>query len=380
MNRRVEGLQVSRIPLRKALLVWLMSSVPLLADGPVELLPLPEGGLQPEALLGTDGSLHLLYFSGEPIAGNLFYSQTRIPPAADQPLTLGAPVRVNSQDSSVIAMGTVRGGHLALGAGRVHVAWMSADREDPGMYYARSDGDDRFEAQQNVTQQQKHLDGGGSLAVDESGRVHVSWHAGEKEATRAVWVATSSDSGRTFSSESQANPVATGACGCCGMRTAAGSDLFTLYRAATAGTERGMQLLYSHDSEQRQVALDEWMSTTCPMSTASIHPNASGALLAWEKAGQIWWTSLTAGQVETSVAIPGDGGSRKHPSITSDETGQILVAWAEGTRWARGGDLAWQLYSPERVARESGRLDGAIEPWSRAAVVARPGGGFYVIH
>jgi hypothetical protein len=93
---------------------------------------------------------------------------------------------------------------MALGAkGQVHVAWMSADNERPGMFYLRLDGQsESFMAQRNVTQSARHLDGGGSIAADGKGNVYVSWHAGEDgEASRQIGVAHSSDAGVTFAEE-----------------------------------------------------------------------------------------------------------------------------------------------------------------------------------
>jgi len=359
----------------------------VLADPSVELLRVPEGGLQPEVLLDTHGELHLLYFSGEASGGDLRYTHASVPSTADQTPAWTPSIQVNNLQGSAIAVGTVRGGHLALGAGYVHVAWMSAKRDEPGMYYTRSNGDGGFEPQRNVTRREHHLDGGGSLAADDLGQIHVAWHAGHEEPSRSLWAATSTDSGRTFAPESQANPVETGACGCCGMRAGGESEVYILYRAATQGTQRGMQLLHKTSGQYQQVALDQWEATTCPMSTASIHPfkdgvqsAKGGALLAWERAGQIWWSTVSAGQIATPMAVPGAGSGRKHPAISMDDQGQILIAWAEGTGWARGGDLVWQLYSRERVPISTGRMEGAISVWSRSAAVARPGGGFYLFH
>src|SRR5438067_6899265 len=39
----------------------------------VALVRVPQGGIQPEAAVDSHGTLHLLYFAGEPRGGNLFY-------------------------------------------------------------------------------------------------------------------------------------------------------------------------------------------------------------------------------------------------------------------------------------------------------------------
>jgi hypothetical protein len=88
----------------------------------VTVVKTPGKGLQPQALVDANGIVHLLYFQGEPRGGNLFYARRQAGAAE-----FGRPMRVNSQDGSAIAVGTIRGGHLALGKnGRVHVAWNGA--------------------------------------------------------------------------------------------------------------------------------------------------------------------------------------------------------------------------------------------------------------
>ena len=104
----------------------------------VDLVRVPDGGLQPDVAVGGDGRVHMIYFAGEPAHGDVFYtrldSDGRFAPAA----------RVNSQPGSVLATGNVRGAHLALGGGRVHVAWVGSDRavktgDVAPMLYTRSD-------------------------------------------------------------------------------------------------------------------------------------------------------------------------------------------------------------------------------------------------
>jgi len=156
--------------------------------------------------------------------------------------------------------------------------------------------------------------------------------------------------------------------------------MFVLFRGATGGTERGMQLLRGNGDQFEQIALDSWESSMCPMSTAAIEPSSDGALLAWEREGQIWWAKVSASGVSTPRAVPGDGDGRKHPTIAMDAAGQLLIAWAQGTAWAQGGDLVWLLFDPALQLIDTGRITTAIPPWSRAAAVARPDSGFYLIY
>src|SRR5262249_13584970 len=137
--------------------------------------------------------------------------------------------------------------HLAVGKGsRVHVAWMGSNKGEPRdsnkpspMLYARmNDSGTAFERQRNVIRSAVGLDGGGSVAADHEGRVYVAWHAPAPdtrgEASRRVWVAISTDEGKTFAREKAAFSKPTGSCGCCGMRAFVDGKgtVYLLYRAA----------------------------------------------------------------------------------------------------------------------------------------------------
>src|SRR5262249_58345113 len=88
-------------------------------------------------------------------------------------------MQVNSQSGSAIAIGSIRGAHLAVGrANRVHVAWNGSGTAEPKgnvkygnpMLYSRlADDGSKFEPQRNVIQNAYGLDGGGSVAADLDG-------------------------------------------------------------------------------------------------------------------------------------------------------------------------------------------------------------------
>src|SRR6266481_4292481 len=85
----------------------------------VHLLRTPDNGIQPQAVIDSKGSVHLLYFRGEPGAGDIFY--VRREPGQS---TFSKPIQVNTQSRTAMALGTIRGAQLAVGKnGRVHVVW-----------------------------------------------------------------------------------------------------------------------------------------------------------------------------------------------------------------------------------------------------------------
>jgi hypothetical protein len=366
----------------------------------VALVRVPHGGIQPQASVDDRGVLHLVYFSGESRAGDLYYVRSK-----DFGETFSTPVRVNSQPGSAVATGTIRGGQIAVGrGGRIHVVWNGSDVATPKglvnpadrqpsapFLYARSNADGtQFEPQRNLTTRSYGVDGGGSIAADANGHVYAAWHslavgdeAGEDH--RLVWIARSMDDGATFSEEQPAGRERTGVCGCCGLRLFAGPSniLYLLYRSATGVTHRDIYLLESTDLGRsfRGSRVQPWDVGACPMSSASIASNASTVFGAWETAGQVYYGEIDSrsGRVPTPISAPGDGGTRKHPRVAADARGNVLLVWTEGTAWARGGSVAWQLFGPSGRATTKGTVPG-LPAWSFATPVARPDGRLIVMY
>jgi hypothetical protein len=376
---------------------------PVAPDAPalVTLLRVPHGGIQPQAAVDSRGVLHLLYFAGEPRGGNLFYVRS-----PDYGQTFSAPIRVNSQNGSAIAIGTIRGGQLAVGRdGRVHVAWNGSDTASPRglinpsnaqpsapFLYTRSNAEGTaFEPQRNLTRRSYGLDGGGSIAADAAGHVYAAWHAQPAggvggEDHRAVWVARSTDDGATFGDEQQVSREPTGACSCCGVTLAAGpgNRLYLLYRSATSLTHRDIYLLGSDDKglSFHGSRVQPWDIAACPMTSMSVASADSRVIAAWETAGQVYRGEVdrTGTHIPSPVAAPGEGANRKHPRIAANASGGMLFLWTEGTAWARGGSLAWQvLDAAGRPAASTGTVSG-VPVWSFGAAAARPDGGFVVFY
>ena len=61
-------------------------------DRRVEIVATPNGGIQPQAVIDAAGTIHLLYFKGEPGSGDLFYVRRKARDAE-----FSAPLRVNSE-------------------------------------------------------------------------------------------------------------------------------------------------------------------------------------------------------------------------------------------------------------------------------------------
>src|SRR5207244_2989490 len=80
------------------------------ARGRVDVVRTPDGGIQPQAAVDSEGTIHLIYFKGDPAGGDLFYVTRKTTPVG-----FSRPIRVNSQPGSAVATGTIRGAQIALG-------------------------------------------------------------------------------------------------------------------------------------------------------------------------------------------------------------------------------------------------------------------------
>ncbi len=363
----------------------------------VSLLRVPNGGIQPQAVRDSSGTLHLLYYAGDPAHGDLFYVQS-----SDAGRTWSSPLRVNSQAGTAMAVGTIRGGQLAIGRnGRVHVAWNGSSQAEPKgpvnsesgqpgapMLYSRlNDARTAFEPERNLMTHTFGLDGGGTLAADTTGYVYVVWQgkapgAAAGEAGRQVWIARSNNDGKTFTVERAAGKEPTGACGCCGMamEVDAKGVVRILYRSATDNVHRDIYLLTSSDQARsfEERMLHPWEVNACPMSSMAFSEAAGRIKGAWETGGQVYFADLTD-KTATPGSAPGERKGHKHPRLASEADGTTLLVWTEATGWARGGSLAWQLYDANGKPIGQKASAAGVPTWSFGAVVAQPR-GFLVIY
>jgi len=367
------------------------------AAGPVTLLEVPDAGVQPQALVDTKGKLHLLFLSGPAGESDVFH--TTLNPKTK---TFAKPTRGNHTAGNAVAMGSIRGAQGAWGRdGRLHVVWNARVPDADGkshmeVCYTRSDATgENFEPERGLMHAGKFLDGGATIAADQQGNVYVLWHAmplkatpdpGHGEASRALYLAKSSDDGRTFTKDAPCSDAATGICACCSMRATAlpSGELVVLYRAAD-GTGRSMESLRStdHGVSFKVAEIHPWLINACPMSSSFLHPTPQGVMAAWETDSTIW----TAGLDGTSM-VPrklSTAGS-KHPSIARDDQGRMLITWARDTGWQRGGTLAWSLLDAQGNVTIESATDSAkdanlkVPVWSFPAAAFVKGLGFVIVH
>ena len=385
------------IATRLCLLTVLLGASAVLAADPaaprVVAMRVPNNGIQPQAAVDDKNVVHLLYFKGDERHGDLFYTRS-----ADAGDTWTNAIRVNSQPNSAIAIGTMRHAHMALGKnGRVHVSWMGSDQAQPRaprnaapMLYARlNDAADAFENQRNLIQHRPGLDGGGSVAADSSGNVFVAWHAPQSpdgnEQDRRVWLARSTDDGKSFAPESAISPPGTGSCGCCGMRITASPAglLHVLFRGAADPTHRDIYLLISNDrgANFTSTRVADWEIAKCPASTAAFAHSKSATFGAWESHDGVHFGRIDpTGRIASPLTLLTPR-ARRHPALATNDNDLVLLTWSEATAWGKGGPVAWQIFNKhgEPLKDTTGRRDD-LPPWSLPAAFPRPDGTFDVLY
>jgi hypothetical protein len=160
--------------------------------------------------------------------------------------------------------------------------------------------------------------------------------------------------------------------------------VFIAYRTATKVVNRDVHVLASNDYGRtfEVAAADPWEIGKCVMSTAAFAQAQGGNVLAaWETRDQIRFARV-GGDVKARdvLSAPGRGENRKHPSIAVNGRGEFLLAWTEGTGWAKGGSVAWQVFDErgKPVAGREGRASG-LPAWGVPAAVAMPDGSFTLV-
>jgi hypothetical protein len=370
----------------KSLLCLLLLTLTAVAAN-VRVEDVPERGVQPQVVVDATGTAHLIYLKGD-----AQHSDVRYVRRTKGAKAWSAPVAVNNEPGTAVAMGTIRGAQLALGQkGTLHVVWNGASKATAAggqgmpLYYTRLEpGQTTFAPQRNLLGETGALDGGASIAADEKGDVYAVWHgkapgAAAGETGRVVFVLKSADNGATFGTPQIANGNFAGTCACCSIKALATADgqLMALYRAAHTLNGRDLTLLESKDSAAtfKRAVLDPWNTDKCPMSSATLVSTPKGIRAAWETNGKIRSTMLGSTPAVSEIA----SGTAKHPTLALNARGETLAVWTIGTGWAKGGEVGWtMLDSSGRPTGERGKAPG-VPVWSHAAAYAEPDGGFVIV-
>jgi hypothetical protein len=116
------------------------------------------------------------------------------------------------------------------------------------------------------------------------------------------------------------------------------------------------------------------------MTTFAMTETAGSLVAAWETAQQIYAADIDPSKRTIGAAWAPEGTAvRKHPSVAVNAAGERLLAWTEGTAWARGGTLAWELRSQSGRRLDGRSGAGDVPAWSLVAAVVKPDGSFVIV-
>jgi len=118
------------------------------------------------------------------------------------------------------------------------------------------------------------------------------------------------------------------------------------------------------------------------MSSMSFAENTSSLFAAWETEGQVYAGAVDRAHAAVSSHFSPEPGSlpRKHPRLAVNRDGDVLMAWADGAAWAKGGELRYAIFSSAGKTVVGNTAVAARPVWSFAAPLATPGGGFLVLY
>jgi len=103
---------------------------------------------------------------------------------------------------------------------------------------------------------------------------------------------------------------------------------------------------------------------------------------AWETRGHVRFCLAPEAQPASGpFSVPSESDNQKHPAVAANNKGQFIIAWAEGTGWNKGGNVAWQVFEKngDRIEGQSGRVEG-LPAWSMPAAFTRADGTFGIIY
>ena len=304
----------------------------------------------------------------------------------------GAPVRVNRQPGVATAWRGDQPSIAVAADGALYVLWTArvdaGDKHGTDIYLSAStDRGQSFASEVKVNDDKAPGPHGmHSLAVAKDGRIYAGWldernvHAPQPstkaeghhmESNRDLYIATSTDGGRSFSPNRK---VASDACPCCKTSLAVSADgtLYAGWRQVLPGNYRHIAVASSTDGGAKFsapviVSDDRWMLQGCPVSGPSLSVDgASGNLKI------VWFAAGENGAPGVYTAESKDKGRSFSPrQLLAQETVRGTPALAAG---GQSMIAVWQ--SADKVETKMHDLGSTGSALSIAANAELPAGAF----
>jgi hypothetical protein len=263
---------------------------------------------EPVTASATDGTFYVAWVNHEAKQADVMIARF-----GRDGVMQGSPVRVNRQAGAATAWrGDQPSISVAPDGSAVYVVWTA--RVDSGSEHgtdlymsASNDGGQSFATEVKINDDKvPGPHGMHSLAVAKDGRIYVGWldernvhvpkpsakgEGHHMESNRDLFIAYSTDGGRSFSGNRR---VATEACPCCKTSLAVSPDgtLYAGWRQVLPGSYRHIAVASSTDggasfSAPVIVSDDRWVLQGCPVSGPSLAVDANGSLkVLWYAAGE----------------------------------------------------------------------------------------------
>lgn len=304
----------------------------------------------------------------------------------------GAPVRVNRQPGVATAWRGDQPSVAVASDGAVYVLWTArvdaGDQHGTDIYLSASnDRGQSFVSEVKVNDDKvPNAHGMHSLAVAKDGRIYAGWldernvhmpkpstkaEGHHMESNRDLYLATSTDGGRSFSANRK---VASDACPCCktSLAVAADGTLYAGWRQVLPGSFRHIAVASSTDGGTKFsapviVSDDHWMLQGCPVSGPSLSVDKASGLLK-----VIWFAAGEKSEPGLYFAESKDKGRSFSPrELLSRETVRGTPALAAGPQ---SMIAVWQ--SADAVATKMRDIGTTGSALSVAANAELPAGAF----
>jgi hypothetical protein len=277
-----------------------------------------------------------------------------------------APARVNDREGDATVRNENPPKVIAGKNGDVYVCWANERGKWKGnIRFARStDGGKTFSPAITV-----NSDGAGepaghafqSVAVDKQGRVYVAWiderNKREEDRGAEVWLAVSTDRGRTFSAD---RPVLRDVCECCrtNLQVDEAGGLYLAYRTVPSAGPMCRDIVVARSRDggksfaQTVVSYDKWEIDGCPVAGPSFSFDKRGNLtVVWftgggEQPGLYYATSTDRGET-FSARRPLHSRQQigKHAHNVALPDGTLFIAWDNA---AAKASTAWGVLDPRK--------------------------------
>ncbi|MBD0371208.1 MAG: exo-alpha-sialidase [Pyrinomonadaceae bacterium] len=328
---------------------------------PLRLSTANTDAAEPAMAAASDGSVYVVWVEhGEKKQADVMLAKLD---ASGTPAS--QPVRVNQRAGAASAW---RGDPPTIAVskdGTIYVGWTGRSSDEGHatdiLLSASRDRGKTFEPPVKVNDDSAQVvHGMHSLAVDESGRIFLAWldernvkmmdengklDEHKMEANREVFVASSTDGGRTFS---QNRLVAREACPCCKTALTISNDgrVYVAWRQVLPGNYRHIAVSSSTDggqtfSEPVIASDDKWMIAGCPVSGPALATTEANALrVLWYSAGEAgapglyWSESRDGGKSFTSRKGLTEGAAFGTPHLLAGPGNTVTAVWESNQKGA----------------------------------------------